>query len=170
MIVTQDHILMSNILLEGQALPPICGTTLAEEKIELPKALFGQPSVVTVAFTSSAQPKLDSWLKLLATTLGDWPIPYYSVYLISDLPYFLKGLFHHHFRQTVPNDQHDRVVVGYGDLDPYFSFFKPRTIKDSFCFLLDQQGVIRFAAQDYATPDTFRAFVKAFTALDLGYS
>jgi hypothetical protein len=138
----------------GKKFPTVSAATLAGGREVIPDSAFGKVTLVTVAFLRENQGQLDSWLNPFAEAFGSREgFMFYEVPMISSGYKFMKFIIDGGMRAGLPKSKHRHVVTMYGDVESYTSALQldPRY---GYAFLLDQEGIIRWQAQGYATPQT----------------
>ncbi|MCX8044831.1 MAG: mitochondrial ATPase complex subunit ATP10 [Desulfobacterota bacterium] len=136
----------------GKRFPTVTGSSLAGDKESIPDSCRGKVTLITVAFLRENQGQLDSWLNPFYEKFGNNPgFMFYEIPMISSGYKFMKMIIDGGMRAGLPSFKHKHVVTMYGDVAHYLEQLSldPR---HGYAFLLDRDGVIRFQAQGFATP------------------
>jgi len=136
----------------GKKFPTVTASSLAGTKESIPESCRGKVTLITVAFLRESQGQLDSWLNPFYEKFGNNPgFMFYEIPMISSGYKFMRMIIDGGMRAGLPSFKHPHVVTMYGDVKKYVAELSldPRF---GYAFLLDRDGIIRFQAQGYATP------------------
>lgn len=136
----------------GKKFPNVTADSLAGTKESIPESCSGKVTLVTVAFLRESQGQLDSWLNPFYEKFGSSPgFMFYEIPMISSGYKFMRMIIDGGMRAGLPSFKHKHVVTMYGDVEKYLTALSldPRS---GHAFLLDRDGIIRFQAKGYATP------------------
>ena len=133
-------------------IPPVHGSALNGEAIDLPASLKGTPAVLVVGFSPGARGDVTAWGKRLAADFHDpGTVRYYEVSMLAGVPKFLRGYVLRKIAADVPGpakqhflsiDDHEaewRAVAGYRKPD------------DAYVLVVDGGGQVRWKAEGPAT-------------------
>jgi hypothetical protein len=94
----------------GRTVPPDEGENLLGQKMALPDAAAGHPTVVVIGFTHSSQNQTKAWAARL-----QHEFPTYSIAVLENAPRLVRGMAVHGMKGGVPQDQRDHFIVIYHD-------------------------------------------------------
>ena len=165
-------ILVTHVPLSAQDTPqersPLIGTkfaqirseTLAGTKLTLPDDARGKITLITIAFKHGTQQQLDSWLTPFAEAFGTKSgFTFYEIpMLTSDVKPFAFRI-DSGMRSGIPEEKHKNVMTYYGDYEEYLHFLHIDDITLGYAFLLDQDGIIRWQGEGFATEEMTREMI-----------
>ena len=138
----------------GTRFPEVTAQSLAKTDESIPDSARGKVTLITVAFLRESQPQLDSWLGPFTERLGsNEGFTFYEVPMIAADYTSMRSVIDGGMRGGIPKEKHKNVVTMYGDVEKYI---KALSLDSQFgyAFLLDQEGIIRWQEQGFATPET----------------
>lgn len=124
----------------GLLFPAVVGSSLEEERVELPGALAGRPAILLIGYRQRAQFDLDRWVMgLLAAEVA---VPIYEVPTIPALvPSMLSGWIDDGMRSGIPREDWNAVVTLYGSAaEPVAEFTGTERGNLGRALLLDAEG------------------------------
>jgi hypothetical protein len=146
--------------------PDITAKTLAGNTITLPGSAKGKITLVTMAFVRDAQTMIDSWLKPFEKEFGqDDSFTFYEVPMIASSWKKFSWVIDSGMRGGIAKEKHNNVMTYYGDYDNYRKKLSMYNKNLAYAFLLDQEGVIRWAGKGYAIHETEKEMIE--TAISL---
>jgi ATPase complex subunit ATP10 len=138
----------------GKRFPEVRAKSLARSPVAIPAAAAGQVALIAVAFLRESQAQLDSWLEPFIKKYGRREeFTFYEVPMISSGYKFMRFMIDGGMRAGIPGNKHPHVVTMYGDVERYVSELG-LDARYGYAFLLDQDGIIRWQGQGYATPES----------------
>jgi hypothetical protein len=149
----------------GKKFPNVTADSLAGTKESIPESCSGKVTLVTVAFLRESQGQLDSWLNPFYEKFGNNPgFMFYEIPMISSGYKFMRMIIDGGMRAGLPSFKHKHVVTMYGDVEKYLTALslEPRS---GHAFLIDRDGIIRFQASGYATPQLLQELFTTAEAL-----
>ncbi len=151
----------------GRRFPTLSAASLTGDMVTLPDAAKGSIALVAVAFVRQAQEEINSWTGPFGAAFGNNPeCTVYEVPMMDSLMARLfSGSIDAGMRGGIPPRQHGHVVTYYGGLDRYLRELGISDRNHAYVYLLDRDGVIRWAEQGSATPDRLEEMVKATRSL-----
>jgi hypothetical protein len=138
----------ANDLGQNGQLPVIKTESLANVKLELPKELPANPTLVLIGFEFDHQAKMDLWVEKLASTQPEW----LQVHLISSFYGLISGFINKQKAAYFPDlARRQRVVPIYTNISNFLSSLGLKDDrKQIFVLVVDQAGKVVFAVQgDY---------------------
>jgi hypothetical protein len=140
----------------GKRFPEVTADSLAKTRESIPESAKGKVTLVVVAFLQQSQPQLDSWLGPFAERFGGKEgFTFYEVPMISSGYKFMRLIIDSGMRGGIPKEKHKNVVTMYGDVEKYMKELNLEA-RYGYAFLLDKEGIIRWQAQGFATPELLK--------------
>ena len=137
------------LLVPGEALPPIAGTTLSGAAIALPAASAGKPFALVFSFTRGSGDANATWSDALLKALAPEAAVYAAIVLDS-VPGFVRGFVTGSIKRDADKnypDREDHVFVTYhgGDWQARLPSGKP---DDAGVVLADAHGLVLATARE----------------------
>jgi hypothetical protein len=151
----------------GTRFPEVTAQSLANTDESIPDSAKGKVALITVAFLRESQPQLDSWLGPFAERFGKEGFTFYEVPMIAADYTFMRSVIDGGMRGGIPKEKHKNVVTMYGDVEKYMNALNLDS-RFGYAFILDQEGIIRWQGQGFATAETLRELFE--TAEQLAHS
>lgn len=151
----------------GARFPEVTGESLAGTKVSIPDSARGKVTLVVVAFLRENQSQLDSWLEPFIEKFGTREgFTFYEVPMISGGYRIMRFIIDGGMRGGIPEPKHRHVVTMYGDVQKYLDALSLDR-QYGYAFVLDQEGIIRWQGQGFATPETRNELFEAAEKLAL---
>ena len=152
----------------GTRFPEVTAQSLANTDESIPDSAKGKVALITVAFLRESQPQLDSWLGPFTERFGSKEgFTFYEVPMIAADYTFMRSVIDGGMRGGIPKEKHKNVVTMYGDVEKYMNALSLDS-RFGYAFILDQEGIIRWQGQGFATAETLRELFE--TAEQLAHS
>jgi hypothetical protein len=144
----------------GTKFAQISSETLAGTTIILPDDARGKITLITIAFQHGTQEQLDSWLSPFSEEFGTRPgFTFYEIPMLSaDVKPFAFRI-DSGMRSGIPEEKHNNVMTYYGDYAEYMRLLHIDDVTLGYAFLLDQEGIIRWHGEGFATRDMTRKMI-----------
>ena len=140
----------------GKKFPEVTAESLAKTPESIPGSAKGKVALIAVAFLQQSQPQLDSWLGPFEEQFGNKEgFTFYEVPMISSGYKFMKMVIDSGMRGGIPKYKHKNVVTMYGDVEKYMNALNLEA-RYGYAFLLDKEGIIRWQAQGFSTPESLK--------------
>jgi hypothetical protein len=139
--------------LVGQNFPNLSAETLSGKTINFPKDTKGKFTIICIAFSDDAQPKVDTWTKAVLEKYPKNEVNFFEVPMLKKGLKFMRGIIDGGMRKGVPTNLHDKVATFYGDLTPYKTQLMMADKDEVYLFLLDSNGKIIHIAEASANPE-----------------
>lgn len=144
----------------GKRFPEVSGESLAKTNESIPDSAKGKVALIVVAFLQQSQPQLDSWLQPFIEKYGRKEgFTFYEVPMISSSYKFMRFVIDNGMRGGIPKNKHKHVVTMYGDVEKYMNELN-LDASFGYAFLLDKEGIIRWQAQGFSTPEKLNELFK----------
>ena len=152
----------------GTRFPEVTAQSLANTDESIPDSARGKVALITVAFLRESQPQLDSWLGPFAERFGSKEgFTFYEVPMIAADYTFMRSVIDGGMRGGIPKEKHKNVVTMYGDVEKYMNALSLDS-RFGYAFIVDQEGIIRWQGQGFATAETLKELFE--TAEHLAHS
>jgi len=140
----------------GKRFPEVTAQSLANTSESIPDSAKGKVALIAVAFLRESQPQLDSWLGPFTERFGSKEgFTFYEVPMISSGYKFMRSVIDGGMRGGIPKEKHKNVVTMYGDVEKYMNALNLDS-RFGYAFLLDQEGIIRWQGQGFATAEMLK--------------
>jgi len=144
----------------GTRFPEVTAQSLANTDESIPDSARGKVTLITVAFLRESQPQLDSWLGPFTERFGSKEgFTFYEVPMIAADYTFMRSVIDGGMRGGIPKEKHKNVVTMYGDIEKYMKALSLDS-RFGYAFILDQEGIIRWQEQGFATQETLKELFK----------
>jgi len=151
----------------GTKFAQISSETLAGTTIVLPDDARGKITLITIAFKHGTQEQLDSWLTPFSEAFGTRSgFTFYEIpMLTADVKPFAFRI-DAGMRSGIPEEKHKNVMTYYGDYTEYKRLLHIDDDTLGYAFLLDQEGIIRWHGEGFATRDMARKMIDRAKTLE----
>ena len=142
----------------GPQIPSVHGTTLANNKVDLPEDLQGKVGILVVGFSTSSRDGVTDWGKKLAADYSDSPsVLFYEMPVLASVPKMMRSFVQGrikssvsdrgkpHFLPLLDNEMSWRALAHYNKPD------------DAYVLLVDGNGRVRWQSQGPPTDTTYVA-------------
>jgi len=151
----------------GTKFPEISSETLAGTKIILPNDARGNITLITIAFKHGTQQQLDTWLNPFLEEFGTTPgFTFYEIPMLASTVKPFAFRIDGGMRSGIPEEKHKNVMTYYGNYTEYMGVLHIDDVTLGYAFLLDQEGVIRWHGEGFATKDMIREMIDCARGLD----
>ncbi|WP_301662957.1 hypothetical protein [Methanoculleus frigidifontis] len=142
---------------ENRPFPHLSATSLDGTAVTLPDDLRGSLAFIVVAFPRWVQPVQETWTGPFEKAFAGNPrVKAYMVVAVAGrLEASLADRVDEALRGVLPPERHGRVLTYAGDLDEYAGQLGLDDISLAYLYLVDGEGVIRWAEKGAATPEGF---------------
>jgi len=150
----------------GPQIPSVHGTTLADNKVDLPEDLQGKVGILVVGFSQNSRDAVTDWGKKLANDYLNSPnVLYYEMPVLASVPKMMRGFVQGRFKSSVPergkphflpltdNEMSWRALAHYNRPD------------DPYILLVDGNGRVRWQSQGPPTDATYVALKQQVESL-----
>jgi hypothetical protein len=140
---------------EDRPFPRLRATSLDGAAVTLPDDARGSLALIAVAFPRWIQPVQETWAGPFEHAFTGNPLvkTYLVVAVAGPLGESLTGRVDEALRGALPVERHDRVLTYAGNLDEYTVQLGLDDISVAYLYLVDGEGVIRWAWRGTATPE-----------------
>lgn len=145
----------------GRMFPEIKGHSLAGSEVAIPGAAAGRIALISVAFERHAQEMLDSWSEPFVRKFGgnETYVTYELPVIDAFWPRLMSFSIDAGMRSGIPREKHPYVVTYYGDSTAFRQALEISDRSLGYVYLLDHQGVIRWAGSGYANDERIREMI-----------
>jgi len=133
-------------------IPPLHGTTLTGEKVDLPKCLKGRVGVLVLGFSQASRDAVAEWGKRLT---GEYrtsaTVVYYEMPVLESVPHLLRGFVLKQIQKSVPEPGRSRfipILDHEADWKKASGFVKP---DDAYVLVVDAEGDVAWKTEGGAT-------------------
>lgn len=135
--------------------PEITARALSGDLITLPDFAQGKITLVAIAFVRDAQRMIDSWINPFEEEfMDDDNFTFYEVPMVGGSWKKFSWVIDSGMRGGIPDEKHKNVMTFYGDYKNYRRQLSMYNKNLAYVFLLDPDGIIRWAGKGYSIPDT----------------
>ncbi len=126
-----------------------------------PRCSSGRIALISVAFERHAQGMLDSWSEPFVRKFGgnEGYVVYELPIIDAFWPRLISVSIDAGMRTGIPREKHPYVVTYYGDSTDLRQALEIGDRSLGYVYLLDRQGIIRWAGSGYATDDRIREMI-----------
>jgi hypothetical protein len=144
----------------GLPFPGITCLSLAGDTLTFPDAAMGKPTLLVVAFEQQAQSQADSWRKPWQARFGlGVSHGFFELPVINTFWRPVSGWIDGGMRSGIPAELHPNVATYYGPRREYYKALGAGDRSLAYAYLLDSQGIVRFAQAGFATPQSLTALL-----------
>ena len=132
-------LLCCGVVWGAEQFPAIEGDNLLGQKVNLPEAAKGHPTVLIIGFTHASQNQTKPWTARLTPEFNA-----YSIAVLEDAPRLVRGMAIHGIKGSVPENERDHFIIvlhGERELKEAAGFDTP---DDAYLLLLDSDGTVRW--------------------------
>ena len=162
--------------------PEIETRTLSGEHLLLPRDGGKSATVVFLAFERDTQEQIDAWserlvgvelnpsaaggpLRITPTGTDGGEVKIFEIPMLKGRWRFLSGVIDGGMRSGIPEAQHPYVATFYGDVDKYRRTLEMKKKSHTYLYILDAEGLIRFAAAGPPTGELVNEAVRTLKEL-----
>jgi len=151
---------------EGIAFPPIEAETLSGEVFNAPDPEKKTAMVLFIAFRRKVQEEIDAWFAAVGNEIRKTgSIQAYEVPMLSGGWKMMSGIIDGGMRSGIPADQHGNVATYYGRLSDYRELLHMKNPGSCYVFIVDKEGIIRFAASGAPKDELASGFIEVLGSL-----
>ncbi len=131
----------------GMAFPILVAETLAGKQFQTPDPEREKSHIILIAFKRSVQPQIDKWLSALSGPVAERTgVEMYEVPMLAGGWRLMSGIIDGGMRSGIPKEKHSSVATFYGDIKRYQDILDMDQEDQCYLYVIDSQGIIRFAA------------------------
>ena len=171
---------MRNRAAEGMKFPRLEAETLSGSELVLPRDTAEKVTIVAVAFQRGVQEQIDAWSEVFAplkpqpgsadsSVSSESPqreaMRIYEIPMLKGRWRLISGVIDGGMRSGIPEAEHPYVATYYGDTSAYREKLSMQDEELSHLFILDPEGMIRFAAAGAPTEELSAAAEKTVRSL-----
>ncbi len=152
----------------GVIFPTLTAETLSGEEITYPDDIKNRVSLITMAFKRKTQRILDSWTEpFLKEFENDSTVQFYEIPMLPKALKVMSSMIDGGMRSGIPVKKHGNVSTYYGKVNEYCKLLSMEDKSDGYLFLLDRNGVIRWRANGFATPEKLKELIEKVESLKI---
>lgn len=138
----------------GMPFPELRAETLSGIEIKYPEDVKGKITLILMAFKRETQRTIDSWLQPFAKTFeNDTTVQFFEIPMLAGAWKLMSPIIDGGMRSGIPKQKHGNVTTFYGDVNKYCKLLSIEDKSDGYVFLLDQNGVIQWRSNGFATAE-----------------
>ena len=147
--------------LHGQAaaadqIPPVHGSVLSGEKVDLPQALKGKVGVLVLGFSRKSGDVVAEWGKrLFRDYKGSTSISYYEMSILETVPGILRGYVVKRISESVPDVAKSHFLPVLDREKEWKAAAGFKSSEDVYVLVVDGTGVVRARVMGVATDANF---------------
>jgi hypothetical protein len=133
-------------------IPPVHGTTLSGDKVDLPDALKGKVGVLVVGFSHESRDNVAAWGKRIAGDYkGSAGVLYYEMPMLESVPGMLRGFVTKKIAEAVPDAGKSRFVPVADHEKDWKKITGYKGGDDAYLVVVDSMGMVRWKLQGAAS-------------------
>lgn len=141
----------------GMTFPELKAETLSGIDMKYPDDVKGKITLILIAFQRETQQKIDSWLRPFSKTFeNDATINFFEIPMLAGAWKLMSPIIDGGMRSGIPKQKHGNVTTFYGNVNKYCELLGIEDKSDGYVFLLDQNGVIQWRSNGFATEKKVR--------------
>ncbi len=174
---------MRNRSAEGMQFPRLVAETLSGSELVLPRDTAEKVTVVAVAFQRGVQEQIDAWSEVFAplqaqsgpssssSSSASSESPQRDLMRVYEIPMLkgrwrlISGVIDGGMRSGIPESEHPYVATYYGDTSAYREKLSMQDEGLCHIFILNSEGMIRFAAAGPPTQEISQAATETVRSL-----
>ena len=147
---------------EGMAFPILVAETLDGKQFQTPDPERETSHIILIAFKRGVQPQIDKWLSALSGPVAArQDVEMYEVPMLAGAWRLMSGIIDGGMRSGIPQEKHSSVATFYGDIKRYQDILDMDQTDQCYLYVIDPQGIIRFASSGPPAPGLLDQAIKA---------
>ncbi len=137
-------------------IPPLRGTVLTGEKVELPAGLKGKVGVLVVGFSQASRDEATAWGRRLAADYRDSnAVVYYEMPVLESVPKLLRGWVLKKIGDSVPDRAKPRFLPVVDHEKEWKTAAGYKSADDAYVLVVDGSGIVRETFAGAASDDKY---------------
>jgi len=134
--------------------PELKAETLSGIDMKYPDDVKGKITLILMAFKRETQRTIDSWLEPFSKAFeNDTTVQFFEIPMLAGAWKLMSPFIDGGMRSGIPKQKHGNVTTFYGDVNKYCKLLSIKDKSDGYVFLLDQNGVIQWRSNGFATEE-----------------
>lgn len=133
-------------------MPPIHGTALNGEKVDLPEGLKGKVAVMVLGFSHDSRDNVAAWGKRLAGVYkGSASVLYFEMPMLESVPGIIRGFVTKKIGESVPDTEKGHFVPVLEHEKDWKKLTGYKSGDDAYMVVVDSTGAVRWKLQGAAS-------------------